>query len=132
LQAANSAVGQAFNSVLEAEKAGGNITQLLAKLNTAGELLAEAQNIYNSDSRGNVLSIVENAIQIANQVNSDAVTLSGNSLIESQNNIKFTLIFSIFGATIFTLSLVLIWRRFRHSHVMKVLGRKPEVVENTT
>ena len=132
LQAADSALQNAFNAVLEAEKAGGNVTQLLARLNTAGENLAEAQNAYNSGNSANVTSNVENARQIAEQVNVDAVNLLNDSLIESQNNIRFTLIFSIVGAIVFGISLFLIWRRFKRAHVMKVLSMRPEVVENAT
>jgi len=33
LQAANSAIGQSFNTVLDAEKAGANVTGLLVQLN---------------------------------------------------------------------------------------------------
>ena len=64
-----SAVEQAFNAVLDAEKAGANVTQLLAKLNTAGELLADAQNALNSGNNvANITSKAENATQIAVQV----------------------------------------------------------------
>ena len=44
IQAADASINQAFTNVLAAEKAGGDVTQLLAQLNTAGALLAEAEN----------------------------------------------------------------------------------------
>jgi hypothetical protein len=131
LQAANNIVGGAFNSVLEAEKAGGNVTPLLARLNTAGKLLAEAQNVYNSGNTANVTSMVENAIQIANEVNGDALDLRNSSLVESQNNFLLTLTFSIVGAVVFVVSLLYVWRRFRRSFMKKLLGLRPEAVENT-
>jgi hypothetical protein len=131
LQEASSAIGQAFNAVLSAEKAGGNTSQLLAKLNTAGEILAEAQNTYNSGTTANVSFMAENARQIAEQVNVDALNLLSKSLIESENNTMFTLIFSVVGAIMFGISLFLIWRRFKRAHLMKVLDMRPEVVENT-
>ena len=131
LQAANSAVGQAFNAVLDAEKAGGNVTQLLVKLNTAGELLANAQNIYNSGNPANVTSMAESVTQIAEQINSEAINLRNISVVESQNSFWLTLIFSIVGAVVFAVSLLYVWRRFRRSFMKKLLGLKPEVVENT-
>ena len=44
LQAANTAVNQAFNAVLDAEKAGANVTDLLVQINTAQGILAQAEN----------------------------------------------------------------------------------------
>ena len=73
LQTANNSLGQAFDSVLDAEKAGGNVTQLLAKLNTAGTILAYVQNTLNSGSTENVTSNIENVLQMANQINDDAL-----------------------------------------------------------
>jgi len=131
LQAANSVVGKAFSSVLEAEKAGGNVTQLLGRLNTAGSLLADAQNAYNSGNTANVTSLVENALQIANGVNGDAVNLRNASLVESQNSFLLTLTFSAVGAVVFVVSLLFIWRRFRRSFIKKLHSMKPEVAENT-
>ena len=44
LQEANNAVGQAFNAILDAEKAGANITLLMNQLNNAVNILAQAEN----------------------------------------------------------------------------------------
>jgi hypothetical protein len=131
LQAANSVVGKAFSSVLEAEKAGGNVSQLLVRLNTAGKFLTDAQNAYNSGNSSNVTSMVENALQIANEVNGDAVNLRNASLVESQNSFWLTLTFSIVGAVVFSASLLFIWRRFKRSFIKKLLSMKPEVAQNT-
>ena len=46
LQAADSAVNQAFNAVLNAEKAGANVTGLDNQLSVAANWLAEAQVAY--------------------------------------------------------------------------------------
>jgi hypothetical protein len=131
LQAANSVVEKAFNSVLEAEKAGGNVTQLLVRLNNAGKLLADAQNTYNSGYKANVTSMVENALQIANEVNGDAVKLRNASLVESQNSFWLSLTFSTVGTVVFGVSLLFIWRRFKRSFIKKLLSMKPEVAKNT-
>jgi CHASE3 domain sensor protein len=130
LQTANSAVAQAFNAILDAEKAGGNVTQLLVKLNIAGEYLAKAQNAYNSGNTTNVATLVENARQITDQVNGDAVKLAEVNLVDSQNDFWLTFTFSFVGAVLFVVSLLFVWRRFRRSFMKKLLGMKPEVAEN--
>jgi len=130
IQVANNAVNKAFNTVLDAEKAGGNVTQLLEKLNIAGILLAEAQNTFNSGNTANITSMAENAIQIATKVNGDAIILRNASLVESQNSFWLTLTFSIVGAVVFGVSLLLVWRRFKCFYIKKLFCAKPEVVEN--
>jgi hypothetical protein len=132
LQTASNALERAFNVVLGAEKAGGNVTQLLVKLNTAGVLLAEAQNAYNSGNTTNVSFIADNVRQIADQVNSDAVNLRNASVLNSQNSFWLTLVFSVVGAVVFGVSLFIVWRRFKRDFIKKLLGSKPEVVSNTT
>jgi len=131
IEAANSSINQAFTNVLAAEKAAGNVTQLLAELDSAGELLAAADNGYRSGNLTNVSSNAENATLIANQVNSDALNLLHASRDRSQNNFWLTLFFSIDGVFIFVVLLLLVWRRFKRSYQKKLLGLKPKVVKNT-
>ena len=132
IETADLSISQAFISVLAAEKVGGNVTQLLTALNTAGGLLAEAENAYRSGNLSNVASKAENARLIADHVNSDALNLRDVSLVESQNNFWLTLTFSVVGAVVFGIVLLLVWRRFRRSYVKKMFSMKPEVVDNTT
>jgi hypothetical protein len=131
LQDANRAVSQAFNAVLDAERAGGNVTELMLKLNTAGAILANAQNILNSGNTANITSNLENALQMANQVNDAALNLRNVSLMDSQNSLWLTLIFSVAGAIAFGISLLIVWRSFKRAFNKKLLYTKPEVVENT-
>ena len=131
LQEANRAVSQAFNAVLEAEKAGGNVTELMLKLNTAGIILANAQNILNSGNTANITSNLENVLQMANQVNDDAINLRNVSLVDSKNSVWLTLIFSVAGAIALCILLLIVWRRFKRAFNKKLLNTKPEVVENT-
>jgi hypothetical protein len=131
IEAADSSISQAFTNVLAAEKAGGNVTKLLARLDSAGELLAEANNAYRSGNLVNVTSKAENARSIADQVNSDAISLLNTSVSRSQNNFILTLFFSIDGAILFAVVLLLVWRRFKRGYMKKVLTSKPEVTKNT-
>jgi hypothetical protein len=113
IQGADASINQAFTNVLAAEKAGGNVTQLLAKLNTAGALLAEAENDYKAGNLNNVASVADNARLIANQVNSDAIGLRNSSITQSQNNSLFTVLFSIISTITFIAVVLLIWRRVK-------------------
>lgn len=131
IDAANSSINQAFTNVLAAEQAGGNVTDLLYKLNSAGELLASAENSLRSGSKTNVAVDAQKAKAIANQVNDDAIALRAESLSASQVNFCLTLTFSVMGAVVFSLSLWLAWRWFKNRFINRLLGMKPKVVEDT-
>jgi hypothetical protein len=130
IQNANTAINQAFTNVLEAEKAGGNVTQLLTRLNTAGQLLADAQNIYQSGSLDGVTSKASSAKQMADLVNTEALTLKDASLTLTRNSFWFIVTFSVGGAIIFALFILLMWQRFRRSFIKKMMSMKPEVAND--
>ncbi len=130
IQAADASINQAFTNVLAAEKAGGDVTQLMSQLNTAGALLAEAENTYNSGNLENVTSLANNARSISNQVNSDAIGLRNSSIIQSQNSSLFTVVFSVISTIIFIAVMFLFWRRLKNGSNRKFLSSKPMVAEN--
>ncbi len=125
---ANLSINQAFTKVIAAEAAGGNVTGLLAKLNGAGELLAEAERDYQSGNLADVNTKADNAFLIANQVKSDAVTLTINSSNNSENIFLLTITFSIVAIAFLVFGLALIWRIIKRGYYKKLLGSKPEVV----
>jgi hypothetical protein len=125
IEAADASINQAFTNILAAEKAGGNVTQLLIKLNTAGTLLAEAENYYKAGYLINVTSVADNARLIANQVNSDALGLRNLSISQSQNNSLFTIVFSIMSTIAFIVVMFLIWRGYKRVSYRKLLNSKP-------
>jgi hypothetical protein len=114
IQAANAAINQAFANVQAAEKAGENVTELLIKLNTAAQLLAQAENSNNAGNSANVVTQAEGAQKIAIQVNNDAQSLS-----QAQNNLLFSIIFSISSSFIFIVIMLLIWRRTKKRMIEK-------------
>lgn len=130
IQAANSSIDQAFANTLAAEKAGGNVTQLLAKLNNAGALLSGADSAYLSGNLANVTSNADKARLMADQVNSAALSLLNASVGSSQNSFWLTLVFSVDGAFVFVFVLLLVWRRFKRDYKKKLLGLKPKVIKN--
>lgn len=128
ISTAQSSINEAFTNVLAAEKAGGNVTALLAKLNSAGSLLAAAENSYKNGNFANITSKVHSAVLIANQVNTDAIALREDSLAASQNSFWLTLTFTIVGSVIFSLVLWFGWRSFKKHFMDRLLGKQPEVV----
>jgi hypothetical protein len=54
--------------------------------------------------------------------------LRSSALVNSQNALRLSLIFSVAGGSVFLLVLFFVWRWFRRVCVRKLLGMKPEVV----
>jgi hypothetical protein len=132
IEAADSSIRQAFAVVLEAEKAGGNVTQLLAELNVAGSRLADAENAYRSGKMSEVVAIAGNASQIAENARNEALNLRDVSAANSQNEFWLTITFSAIGAVVFIFALMLGWRRFSSAYSENLLKKKPEVVADET
>ncbi len=129
LQKAGVAINQAFDCVLDAEKAGVNVTDFLIRLNMAGQLLADAQNAHKTGNLTSVTSKADNAKRIADQVNDEAITLKDASLTLTRNNFWYAVIFSIGGAVIFCLVMVIVWQRLKRSRTNRLFSMRPELVE---
>jgi hypothetical protein len=132
IASADSAVQRAFENVLSAQNAGGNVTSLIDRLNIAGRLLAEAESEQRSGSSINVTTKATNALVIANQVNDDAIDLLNTQSVTSTNNFWLTISFSTVGGCIFVVLLALVWKRFKRRFINKLLEMKPEVTGDTS
>ena len=127
LQAANTAVEQAFNAVLDAEKAGANVTYLLAQLNDAEGILAQAENSYRTGDSNTAAIQADSVLPIAQEVTTAAQDAKQTALVSGQNAFWYTIAFTVIGAFVFVLVLFLVWRRFKRSYINSLSEAKPEV-----
>jgi hypothetical protein len=127
LQAANSAVEQAFNAVWDAEKAGSNVTGLLAQLNDAAGILAQAENSYRTGDSSTAAAQADSVLPIATEVTTAAQDAKQTALVSGPNTFWYTIAFSEIGAIVFVLALFLVWRRFKRSYIKSLSEAKPEV-----
>ena len=125
---AQSSINQAFTNVLAAEQSGGDITDLMLKLNNAGALLAEAENSYRSGAFDDISSKAASARMIANQVNDDAIVLRNESSLAFQNFLFFNLMVSIIGSILFCILIWVAWRFFKRRFINRLLDKQPKVV----
>ena len=130
LQAANNTVTYAFNAVLDAERAGANVTDLLVQLNNAAGILAQAENSYRTGDSNTAAAQADSVLPIAQEVTTSAQDAKQTALVSGQNAFWSTIAFTVIGAFVFVLALLLVWRRFKRAYIKKLLAMKPEVVEN--
>ncbi len=126
LQVANNAIEQAFNAVLDAEKAGANVTGLLIQLNDAAGILAQAENSYRTGDPNTAVAQVDSVLPIAQEVTTAAQNAKQTALISGQNAFWSTITFTVIGVFVFVLALFLVWRRFKRRYINNVYQAKPE------
>jgi hypothetical protein len=130
LQAANNAVEQAFNAVLDAEKAGANVTSFLVQLNVAAGDLAQAENSYHAGDSNTAVVQADSVLPIAQDVTNSAQGAQQAALVSGQRTVWLTITFSLIGAFELVFALFLVWRQFKRRYMKKFLDLKPEVDEN--
>ena len=128
LQEANIAVNQAFNAVLDSEKAGANVTDLLARINIAEGILAQAENSYRSGDTNTAAAQADNVLSIAQQITTSAQNAKQNAIISSQNNFWLTIAFTVGWTIMFLAVLDLFWLWFKRRYIKNLSEAKPELV----
>ena len=127
---ADNALRRAFEAVLDAERAGANVSNLIFKLNEAGRLLAEAENAYKMGKFSEAISKAEGCSVLANGVVGEALSLKSSALAAAQTAFWQNLTFSCFGGLAFLVALFFVWGRFKRAYAKKLLRMKPEVASD--
>jgi len=130
VEGADNALKQAFAAVLEAERAGANVSSLIAELNEAGGLLAEAQIAYRTGNFNEALSKANQCSVLADGIMSDALSLKGSALADVQRAVMQALTFSMVGGLAFLTVILVVWRWFRRAYAGKLLQMKTEVASD--
>jgi hypothetical protein len=121
LQATNTAVGQAFNAVLEAEKAGANVTALSFQLNEAAGVLAQAENSYRTGDFNTASAQADSVLPVIQEVSTSALNAKQTAVVSSRNAIWSSMTYTIIGILIFVLTLFLTWRWFKKRYIKNLL-----------
>ena len=127
LQAANNAVNRAFNTVLDAEEAGANVTELLVRLNYAENILAQAENSNRTGDFNATVARADSVLPIAQQVTTEALNAKQTSTVSGRNAFMFTIAFNVLGSIIFVLALFLIWSLVKRHYIKNLSHSKPEM-----
>jgi len=125
LQADNTAVNQAFSAVLDAEKAGANVTSLQAQLNNVAGNLAQAENSYLSGNYSAAATQADKVLPIAQQVTIHAQEAKQAATVSRQDVFWSTIAFTVIGSIVFVLVLFLVWRWFKRRYINNLSESKP-------
>lgn len=122
----------AYEAVLEAERAGGNVSGLLVRLDDAGELLAKARVEYGLEKFEETILSANNCSRIAESIEMEAEKLQAEAN-ESRVIISWlTGTGSLVGVAVVLFGSYWGWRVFKRRYIRRVLKMKPEVVKDET
>jgi len=130
IKEAEEAFNRAYVAVVEAERAGANISILVGKMNMAGEFLAEAKNAFRVGNFSGAFGEAENCLAMLDGIAEDALKLKGLAMAESQKAFWQSLAFSCLGSFAFLAGLFYFWSMFKSAYTKKLLKMKPEVASD--
>jgi len=125
---AEEVVALAYEGVLEAERAGAGVSGLLARLNEAGDLLAQAHVLYRLGDFDGAARFADLCSQIGEEVRVEARGLRGLAVEKAVQRFRWTMIGSILSVTIIVGAGFVGWRIFKLRYYRRVSGMRPEVV----
>jgi len=130
IEEAESKLHVAFEAVLEAESVGANVSGLIARLNEAGELLAEAEIADKIGSFSEAVSKAEQCSVLADGVMDEAITLKGEVLAGAQIAFWQDLTVTAMGSAVFLVAMFFVWGWFKRAYAKKLLRMKLEVASD--
>lgn len=117
-----------YRVVLEAEGAGANVSGLLARLNRAGELLAQARVSYRAGDFDEAARFASLCSEIGEGVRAEADGLRDLAVRQGSQRFWWTLTGSIVGVAIVVCLSFVGWLIFKGRYYQRISGTKPEVV----
>ncbi|XHH09896.1 MAG: hypothetical protein ACFCUE_04510 [Candidatus Bathyarchaeia archaeon] len=127
IQECNNAILSAFDEIIRAENVNANITGLIDQLNTAINLLTQAENAFKNGNNQLAADLAASALTLAKQVKTDAQNAQQTAVIQNQNNLWRNVAFAFVGSFSVILSLFLSWRLVKKHYIDNMLESKPEV-----
>jgi len=128
---ARTAISQAFVAVSAAEKAGANVTSLVAGLNEAGGFLAQADVALREGMIGNATSLAERCVSLIDGVVDEAGNLKGQAESERLSRLMWAASLSSVALAVLFVASLFCWRFLKGRYAERVLDMKPEEVSES-
>lgn len=120
----------AYNSVLDAEKVGANVSDLIYQLNTGAQYLNQAHlNVDTGDFEA-VVYFSNLCIESIDGVSEHAILLMDETVQLQSANILIQIFGSIIGIVVVIVGGLLFWRIFKRHYINGISKLKPSVSNN--
>jgi len=122
----------AYFSLLEAERAGGDVSGLVVFLNTALEYYSEAERALEYGEYETVVQLAEKVVEASNVVLEANIGVMVVSKDVKETELRNQFLLS-FGSVCFIILLGFVgWKWFKDYYTRRVMGLRPEVVADET
>lgn len=122
-------LASAYESVLEAEQAGADVSSLLARLNDAGENLAEAHMSYKLGDFDGAVHSADLSSEIGEEVRSEAYELKNKAYGSRVTDLVIRVIGSTFGVMVVFFASFFGWRVFKRRYYRRNSKKNPKRLE---
>ena len=129
VEGAEAAVAEAFGAVLEAERAGGNVSELLDRLDVAAAYLATAKVCVRTGDFAGAVGNAGLCVEALEGLVKDAAALRDTAARASVQRLWITTSGSVVGVVIVVCGSFLSWRWFKQRYSKRALTMKPEVAD---
>jgi len=130
IERAEEIVVSCYQVVLEAESAGGDVSSLLARLNEAGGLLAQAHILYRLEDFDGAARFADVCSQIGEEVRVEAYGFRSLAVEKAVQRFRWTMIGSILSVIIIIVASFLGWHIFKSRYCRRILRMNPEVISD--
>jgi len=127
---AESKIGLAYKSILEAEGAGTNVSSLLFKLNNSSMLLSMAQMQNRTGNFGEAVKFANQCYDSLNGIETEANDLRDSTVMEQKQRKLISAVGSAFAIGAVSCASIFGWRFFKNRYCKRILEMKPEVQTN--
>ena len=129
VEGAEEAVAEAFGAVVEAERAGGNVSELLDRLDFAAAYLATAKMCLRTGEFDGAVGNASLCMGALEGLVDDAAALRANAVTASSARFGMAIGGSVVGVVAVVCGSVVGWRWFKQRHYARALAMKPEVAD---
>jgi hypothetical protein len=130
IERAENALVSAYQAVLEVEQVGANVSGLLAQLNEAGELLAEAHMAYRLRDFDEATRFADLCYDVGESVKNKADELRVEAYRSRTMGLWLTMSGSLVGMVAVVFGSFWGWRVFKRRYYEQILRKKPEVAKD--
>ena len=123
-------INQAFEKILEAEKEGANIRDLLHKINRANTLYQELKIALHEGDSEKIFSSARECEIISSQITNEAYQLSTSAAEEKRKQVNNRNLIIRVAFIAILISSLLLWTILKKYHINQLLQMKPRVVSD--
>jgi hypothetical protein len=126
LNVAEVSLSSAYTVVLEASRAGADVSTLNSRLDAAGALIVEAYHLNQTGNYDTALEYASNCSRLSDDIRSDAIALK--SFTENDQNIRVLWLAwtSIAELSVLLVLSLVVWRVVKKRYRKHVLSLRPE------